>query len=880
MNEIRDCFIDYFAKKQHTVVDSSSTVPANDPTLLFTNAGMVQFKDYFLHPEKSAYKRAVSSQKCLRVGGKHNDLENVGYTARHHTFFEMLGNFSFGDYFKAEAIDFAWEFSIDILGLDENKIYATVHDSDDEAEKLWLERTRLPKDRIIRLGDKDNFWSMGDTGPCGPCSELLYDQGENTGCGSKSCRPGSCDCDRYLEYWNLVFMQYYQNTDGSRTNLPSPCIDTGMGLERIAAIVQGELSNYHTDSFRKIITRASKLLKANYQDDKQTDSLNVIADHVRAIVFLINDGVVPGADGRNYVLRRILRRAMRHGRKLGANKPFLYQLANEVIDGMAKAYPALNSNQKLIQETIKEEEEQFLLTLERGIGVLHKKLAEVEKTESHCFPGDTAFHLYETYGFPVDLTRDILREHKLNLDENGFEKAFAEHREKAKGSWKAGDVGDEVWQTIQQDIAQLKVPQNHFVGYEKPQTQSELLKIYDQKGKSVKEIQDHKNYFLLFSSTPFYAESGGQVGDTGRIHNDNAHFEVKNVKKLQGLHIHQVELSRGDFSVGDFFDLKIDESIRHLIRRNHTLTHILHATLREVLGDHVRQAGSYLDANRLTFDFAHHAAISPVQLKAIEMSINKRIWQNNHVTTELMPYKQAIKNGATAFFEEKYADEVRVVSIGDYSMELCGGTHAPSTSEIGVCHIVGETSVAAKTRRIEVISGLLAMNNLHDCANVLKQAASELNTSENEVLTRTQELLQENKRLKKQVVQLEQLGQSSVLEKVVNAAEGMSHGKLASHIFEQTSVANLRTYADRIMEHIQPGVVALGTINDEKPLLLVKVSKQLTNKVSAAELIKQAAPIIGGRGGGKADMAQAGGSDGKNLKEAIESIRTQVAGLL
>ncbi len=876
--EIRRLFLDFFKEHDHTIVPSSSLVPASDPTLLFTNAGMVQFKEYFLNPDAAPYKRAASVQRCLRVGGKHNDLENVGYTTRHHTFFEMLGNFSFGGYFKKEAIHLAWEFLTKALKLPEEKLHVTVFKQDDEATEIWLQEVGIPKNRFSRLGKAENYWSMGETGPCGPCSEIHFDQGKNVGCKKKNCGV-QCDCDRFLEVWNLVFMQFNRDEAGNEKPLPHPCIDTGMGLERVTAVVQGVTNNYHTDLFQSIIAKLATLFKQSYKNGKgELDpSFHVVSDHLRATVFMVADGMVPSNEGRGYVLRRILRRAMRHSRMLGATQPLLYSMVKTIVADMQKAYPELGDKTQTIEECVREEEEQFLETLDRGIKHLDEKLQPLKKSGRKSFPGDVAFHLYETYGFPVDLTEDILRGEGLRLEHKSFDQAFAAHRQKAKGSWKGGVADTHLQAEIESNLRSSGRPTGTgFIGYDQTSCEeAKLVGIYNQAGKPLQKLTTSGEYLLVFDQTPFYAESGGQVGDQGWVRNKNCRGEVKDTFKVLGVHVHRIHLQEGSAALKDSFQLAINEARRGLIARNHTLTHILHATLRETLGEHVRQAGSYLDDKRLTFDFIQPTALTRQQLEAIEKTINERIAANSAVKTENnVDYKKAIERGATAFFAEKYGDRVRVVSIDDYSMELCGGTHVSLTGEIGFSHVRGDRSVAAKTRRIEAVSGPFAIDVVQQELACLNLIAEELGTPTATLDARLHSLLEENKKLKKQLRENANREFDGLLEQMLQQATKHENFKIVSRTLPEASAETLRDYSDRVMDKMKRGIVALGTKTNGRAVVIVKVSKDLTDRYSAAKVVKAISPIIGGGGGGRAEMAQAGGSKPDKLDEALAQIHT------
>ncbi|NTW57768.1 MAG: alanine--tRNA ligase, partial [Nitrospirae bacterium] len=723
-SELRKLFLDYFAKRGHKVVPSSSLVPKNDPTLLFTNAGMVQFKGVFLGEDPRDYKRAVTSQKCVRAGGKHNDLENVGHTARHHTFFEMLGNFSFGDYFKKEAIEFAWEFLTKEVKLPPDKLWATVYKDDDEAFELWRTAVGIPAERIVRLGEKDNFWSMGDTGPCGPCSEIIIDQGPEMSCGKPGCSVG-CDCDRYLEIWNLVFMQYNRDETGKLTPLPKPSIDTGMGLERLSAVCQKVKSNFETDLFQSIIKEIAALAGVPYHRDAQTDiSYQVCADHLRAMTFLISDGVLPSNEGRGYVLRRILRRASRYGRLIGINKPFLYRLTGAVVDEMKGAYPDLVDSREHVAKVVLLEEERFATTLESGLALLNETVEKLKAANNVMIPGDVLFKLYDTFGFPLDLVADMARDMNLELDEEGYRKAMQEQRDKARAAW-AGS-GEEKVRPVYKEIA-TGVRRTVFTGYGMLEGTGEIVALI--KGdKKVTEVKEDDDVEVILDQTPFYAESGGQVGDRGELLGEASKFHVEDtVKPVEGIFVHRGKVRKGGFKVGDAVLAKVDSSERMDTVRHHTATHILHATLRSVLGEHVKQAGSLVAPDRCRFDFTHYTALSEREKERIEELVNERIIENHAVETAEMDIDQAIATGAMALFDEKYGDKVRVVTVKDVSKELCGGTHAQASGDIGLFKIVSETGIAAGVRRLEILAGRRAYQtvrkeeqNLREISQLLK----------------------------------------------------------------------------------------------------------------------------------------------------------------
>ncbi|WP_143872468.1 alanine--tRNA ligase [Catenovulum sediminis] len=856
--EIRQAFLDFFASKQHQIVDSSSLVPANDPTLLFTNAGMNQFKDCFLGLEDRGYYRATSSQRCVRAGGKHNDLENVGYTARHHTFFEMLGNFSFGDYFKEEAIQFAWAFLTDVLKLPKEKLWVTVYTEDDEAADIWINKIGVNPDRVSRIGAKDNFWSMGDTGPCGPCTEIFYDHGEHIWGGP----PGTPeeDGDRYIEIWNLVFMQYNRHADGKMEPLPKPSVDTGMGLERIAAILQGVHSNYEIDIFENLIKDIAELLQV---DDLSVKSLRVIADHIRSCGFLIADGVMPSNEGRGYVLRRIIRRAIRHGNQLGAKEVFFWRVYQSLINQMGDAYPELKTQQVMVEKVLRLEEEQFLKTLDRGLAILNDALADLK---GDVIPGELVFKLYDTYGFPVDLTNDVARERNFTLDEAGFEKEMAAQRKRAQ---EASNFGKD----YNAEVASESV--SEFTGYELEKDSSEIIEII-QDGQSVQSLAADQKALVILKNTPFYAESGGQVGDTGYFTSEGDVFEVQDTIKLGNAFAHQGVALKG-LSVGDKVEAKIDASRRQAIKLNHSATHLLHAALRQVLGEHVSQKGSLVLSDKLRFDFSHFEAVTADELKQVEDIVNRQIRENHPLTTRLMAIDEAKKAGAMALFGEKYDDEVRVVSMGEFSIELCGGTHVQRTGDIGLFKITSEAGIAAGVRRIEAITGQAACEYVSQLQNTFAQLSATLKTDSNSVLEKLTQMLEKNKKLEKDLQKLQDKLSSQAGSDLLSSATEVSGVKLLASEISGVAPKALRTTLDQLKQKIGSGVIVLGLKGDNKVNLIAGVTDDLTSKVKAGELVAMVAAQVGGKGGGRADMAQAGGSQPDNLGKALESVHSWLA---
>ncbi len=850
--EIRSTFLSFFSQRGHQVVKSSSLVPHDDPTLLFTNAGMVQFKKVFLGQEKRPYTRAVSCQKCLRAGGKHNDLENVGKTLRHHTFFEMLGNFSFGDYFKREAIQMAWELLTEVFGLPKDKLYVSVHNSDYEAALLWKEIASLSEDRIIPLGDEHNFWAMGETGPCGPCSEIIYDQGEEMGCGRPDCGP-SCDCDRFLELWNLVFMQYERTSEGELKPLPRPSIDTGMGLERISAVLQGVKGNFDTDLFRGIIERIEELTLSKYGEDPRKDvSIRVIADHARAGAFLIVDGVLPSNEGRGYVLRRILRRAIRHGYLLGIKRPFLTRVIEKVREKMFPVYPELEEGAFLIEEVVRREEERFFETLERGLLLLSEEIEELKAKGKKVLPGDVAFRLYDTYGFPLDLTEEIAREEGFEIDLQRFDLLMEEQRQRGRASWK-GEL-----QGVFFDLGDLKT---EFVGYESLNAKARVLAII--KGDELKkEAHQNEEVEVILDRTSFYPEGGGQVGDQGLLEGDGLVAEVEGTSKKGDLIFHQVKLKEGVLRKGQEVWAKVDSLKRQNSCRNHTATHLLHAALRKILGPHVRQAGSLVEPKRLRFDFTHFAPLEEGILEKIEYTVNRWIMENHPVLTEILDFEEALSRGAIALFEEKYGEKVRLVEIPSISKELCGGTHVRMTGEIGLFKIVNETGIGSGIRRIEALTGEEALNYVRDLEADFKDLFGLLNlegrpsykTKRELLKKRIEDLLSLKKDLEEQIKALTRRFAEEKKEEV--EVKEIGKLKLAFAKLESLEPQALREIGDQIKSKIGSGIVVLASEKDGRRILLIMVTRDLQEVVPANELLGRVLKSIGGKGGGKEGFAQ------------------------
>ena len=864
--EIRSAFLNFFASKQHQIVQSASLVPGNDATLLFTNAGMVPFKDVFLGAEKRSYTRATSSQRCVRAGGKHNDLENVGYTARHHTFFEMLGNFSFGDYFKQDAIKFGWEFLTEVLQLPKEKLLVTVYETDDEAFDIWNKELGIPAEKIIRIGDKkggkkydsDNFWSMGDTGPCGPCSEIFYDHGEHIWGGP----PGSPeeDGDRFIEIWNLVFMQFNRHADGTMEELPKPSVDTGMGLERISAIMQDVHSNYEIDIFQGLIGAAAKLLACN---DMENKSLRVIADHIRSCSFMIADGVMPSNEGRGYVLRRIIRRAIRHGHKLGAKDFFFHKLVAALIEQMGEAYPELVKQQAVVEKMLRIEEEQFGRTLDRGMALLEDMIKDLD---GDTINGDDVFKLYDTYGFPADLTADIARERSLRIDQNGFDVAMGLQRERAQ---QASQFGTDYNEQLKTD----KLTQ--FKGYTNHEYSSTVVELFKE-GESVAELASGDKGVVVLDNTPFYAESGGQVGDTGLLHLDDGVFEVTDTVKVGNAFAHH-GVAKINIGVNRRVKAEIDSERREKIIKNHTATHILHAALRNVLGDHVTQKGSLVDPDKLRFDFSHFEGVTAKELTEIERSVNSEIRRNLARETELMQIDEAKAKGAMALFGEKYDDEVRVVTLGDFSTELCGGVHVERTGDIGLFKIVSESGIAAGVRRIEAVTADAALNFIDSQADTLSAIAAMVKSDVAGTTTKVEQMLSKTKQLEKEISQLKQQLAAAASGDLVSQAVDINGVKALIANLDGVESKALRGMVDELKVKMGSGIIMLATANDGKVGLIAGVTKDLTGQVKAGELVNLVAQQVGGKGGGRPDMAQAGGSQPENIPAALESVQPWLA---
>lgn len=867
--EIREAFFRFFEEKGHTRVASSSLIPANDPTLLFTNAGMNQFKDCFLGLEKRAYTRAVSSQKCVRAGGKHNDLENVGYTARHHTFFEMLGNFSFGDYFKRDAIHYAWEFltSDKWLNLPKEKLWVTVYATDDEAYDIWVKEVGVPAERMIRIGDNggapyasDNFWAMGDTGPCGPCSEIFFDHGEHIWGGP----PGSPDedGDRYIEIWNNVFMQFNRTADGVMHPLPAPSVDTGMGLERISAVLQHVNSNYDIDLFKNLLQGVAAAVGTENNDNP---SLKVIADHIRSCSFLIADGVVPSNDGRGYVLRRIIRRACRHGNKLGATDSFFYKIVAPLVAEMGEAFPELKQQQAQIERILKTEEEQFAKTLEQGLRILEQDLAHLEGS---VIPGSVVFKLYDTYGFPMDLTADIARERELTVDEEGFEREMQAQRERARS---ASSFGIDYNALVKIDS------DTEFLGYQTQQADAKVLMLLKE-GASVESALEGDAVVIVLDRTPFYAESGGQVGDSGYLAADHLRIDITDTTKSGKAFLHHGVITQGTLQVGDTVSAQVDAEMLHATALNHSATHILHAALRDILGEHVQQKGSLVDSQRLRFDFSHFEAVTPAQIKALEERVNQEIRNNTAVCTEVTDIETAKAKGAMALFGEKYGDEVRVLSMADgFSVELCGGIHAERTGDIGLFKITSEGGVAAGVRRIEAVTGVAAWNWLVGAEDQLKQAMSLVKGNRENVLDKLQAVLDHQRSLEKEVEQLKTKAARAAGSDLASAAVEVNGVKVLAARLDGVENKDLLVLMDQLKSKLGSAVILLGSVHDERIALVAGVTKDLTGQFKAGDLMKQATAVVGGKGGGRPDMAQGSGVDLAKLDDALAITAEYVA---
>lgn len=868
--EIRELFVEYFKGKGHTHVPSSPLIPRTDPTLLFTNAGMVQFKGVFLGEEERGYKRAVTVQKCLRAGGKHNDLENVGRTLRHHTFFEMLGNFSFGDYFKREAIEMAWEFLTAVLKLPVDRLWITVFREDEEAATIWREVAGLGEERIVRMGEEDNFWSMGEMGPCGPCSEIVIDQGEDVGCGRPGCSVG-CSCDRFLELWNLVFMQYNRDGEGNLTPLPRPSIDTGMGLERLASILQGVKGDYEIDIFRAIIEGIEVISGKRYGLRKEDDfSIRVVADHSRAIAFLVSEGLIPSNEGRGYVLRRIIRRAARHGRRLGIKRPFLMDICRKVVEVMGGVYPELVKAEGFMGKVVENEEERFLETLDRGLELLSEMLEELRGKGRTEIPGAYIFKLYDTYGFPVDITMDVAKEEGFTIDTEGFEKEMEMQRRRGREAWKGGEATEDAIRTLLE-----KGVRTRFTGYTEERGVSTVVALIKD-GRLVDEALEGE-VDIVVEETPFYGESGGQIGDRGLIRGEGLKVEVVDTKRpAPDLIVHRGIVKEGLLRKGERVELHPDLNRRKATSLNHTATHLLHAVLRKTIGEHVRQAGSLVAPERLRFDFSHFSALTGEELDRIEAEVNRLIREDIDVSAEFLPFDEALKRGAIALFDEKYGEVVRLVSIDEVSKELCGGIHVKRTGEIGLFRIVSEGAIAAGVRRIEAVTGEEAYRLMKREEEVLEGIAKRLKGSRRDVEERLERFFQRYEEMEKELGVMREKLVESRIDGLFSRVREVNGVKVLSEIVDVKGPEELKVWADRLRERMGSGVVALGGSVGEKAFILVALTKDLTNRFHAGRMVKDLAKWIDGRGGGRSDMAQAGGKNPKGLRDAMKKVYNMI----
>ncbi len=875
--EIRKRFLEYFAKNNHTIVDSAPLIPKDDPSLMFTNAGMVQFKKLFLGQEKRDYNRATTSQKCLRVGGKHNDLENVGRTARHHTFFEMLGNFSFGDYFKEDAIRFCWEFLTEELKLDKERLYITIYKDDDEAGELWQKVAGVPVERIYRLGEKDNFWSMGDTGPCGPCSEVHFDQGEHVGCGP-NCGIGKCDCDRYLEIWNLVFMQYDQAEDGTRTDLPRPSIDTGMGLERIAAVCQGVASNYETDLFQSIIQYTADLAGVKYRENEEIDTaLQVIADHSRAIAFLIPDQVLPSNEGRGYILRRLIRRAYRFGKLMGLEGSFLWKTASKVVDDMGGHYAELQESRDFMIEVVRGEEEGFAKTLDKGLEMLEQELAELKQAGVAVVPGETTFKLYDTYGFPIDIVRDIAEKDGIGVDEASFDVLMQEQKSRSKAAWKGSGEKDvaSLFQTLlEQDVT------SEFTGHETMIEQSDITYLLSLDGKVVDSLPAESTGWLVAATTPFYGESGGQLGDTGEIAASSGKaIVVDTVKPSRDLTAHKVKVAEGELKTGESCFLNVDRARRLASMRNHTVTHLMHAALQKVLGDHAKQAGSLVGPDRLRFDFTHIKGLSDEEIAQVEALVNQSILDAIPVDRSVMSIEDAQSKGATALFGEKYGDTVSIIEVPGVSMEFCGGTHLDNTGIAGSFVITSESGVAAGIRRIEAATGGNAIAYLNERRKAVAEAGAMLKAQPAELSGKVKDLQQQVKDMAKEMKSLQAKLASGAGRDMMSEIEEIGGVKVLAVELEAPDMGVMLEQMDALRSKLDSGIICLVAGHDEgKVSVALAVTKDLHSRFKAGDLIKPVAGEVGGGGGGRPDLARAGGTNAAGIPNAIAKLKELVAG--
>ncbi len=862
--QIRQLFLDFFKEKGHEVLPSSSLLPQDDPTLLFTNAGMVQFKSVFLGEETRPYKRAVTVQKCLRAGGKHNDLENVGRTARHHTFFEMLGNFSFGDYFKEDACKWGWEFLTEWVKLPVDKLFVTVFEKDDEAAEIWEKHVGLPPEKIFRLGEKDNFWQMGDTGPCGPCSEIHIDQGPEMGCDRPDCQVG-CECDRYLEIWNLVFMQFNRDASGELTPLPKPSIDTGMGLERLVALLQGKTNNFNSDLFTPIIKNVEEISGKKYGADNSTDvSLRVIADHIRTIAFSLADGLMPSNEGRGYVIRRIIRRAARHGYMLGVEKPFLYNVLDSVYDMMSDAYPDILDNVKMSKKILKLEEVRFAHTLTSGMGILEKLMDDVKSSGKNTIPGAELFKLYDTFGFPLDLAQDIAEDNSLLVDHQGFNEEMEIQKTRARASW----VGAEKEVAgVYKEAREIFKPTN-FIGYEADEAESKVYALIHA-GAFIDQVNEGDDVEILLDQSPFYGESGGQVGDLGSIKAKNLRIEVTNTRKINDMLVHIGIVKKGTVKKGMAVRVSVDKERRKSVMRHHTATHLLHSALRAVLGDHIKQAGSLVAPDRLRFDFNHFFAMDDKEIAEVEAIVNEKIIENTPLDISESSLDDAVSNGVTALFGEKYGSTVRVVRAGDFSAELCGGTHCNATGDIGLFKIVSEGSVAAGIRRIEAVTGFSALDLNRTKEEELKKTAGLLRIPDMNVYEKVEKLIGELKQNEKELDKIKQKAATGSVDSILNDIAEISGVKVLAYKTSGMDMKALRGLVDKIKDKMGSGVIVLGSAVGDQAFYVAAVTKDLTSRINAGDILKA---VTGGKGGGRPDMAQGGTKDAAGLDKAIGSV--------
>jgi alanyl-tRNA synthetase len=872
-NQIREAFLKYFEQNGHKAVPSASLIPFNDPTLLFTNAGMNQFKDIFLGNETRPYKRAASSQKCMRVSGKHNDFKDVGHSFRHHTFFEMLGNFSFGDYFKKDAIHFAWEMLTRRFGLDPARLWVTVYREDDEAWNIWHSQESIPESRILRLGEADNFWSMGDTGPCGPCSELHYDFGKSPLPGHGDCDL-TCSCGRWVEVWNLVFMQYNRDSSGVMNPLPSPSIDTGMGFERITTVLQGKTSNYDNDLFTPLLDEISRIANTDYGANPNDDvSMRVIADHARAATFVIGDGQYPGNDKRGYVLRKIMRRAMVHGKRLGVDQPFIYRVAGTVVECMKSAYPELVPARETIARVIRQEEESFAGTLGEGLKDFNERARKLKSSGSRTMPGEEAFFLYDTRGMPLEIIEDLAQENGLVVDEAAFTKAFERQRERSRQDYRSGKIREEVVQAIFEG-------KTTFVGYGIEGSARASIRAIIVDGERAESIDAGQTGELVLDSTPFYAESGGQIGDTGSVAKSEAKAQVLNTIYRGTTITHQVQMETGSLQVGDEIEAIVDLEKRRLTMKNHTSTHLLQAALQKVLGPHVKQAGSLVSPERLRFDFTHYAPLSPAEIQKIEDLVNEQIWQNAKVETTVMDLDSAMKSGAVALFGEKYQESVRVINVPGFSKELCGGTHVPATGMIGLFKIVSEGGIAAGIRRIEAVTGPASLARFRSDESILDTVQGDNKIARQEIPAFIEKLLGQARDLQRQIQELKARAARAGISDMLARIKEIQGIKVLAEVLPGADRASLRNLADELKQKLGSGVVVLGAPQDDKAALVVMVTSDICKHIPAGQIIKQIAPLVGGAGGGKPELAEAGGKDSTKLADAIEHSYSVIEALL